>query len=94
MCKTKGGGQWEQNGNIPQEWWKRIRRRDSFLLWALDGPAGMMPSWNCSSLKGKKWFWNMVINGTSGCRAHETARFEILKGVRKERSREQILDFR
>jgi len=54
----------------------------------------MMASWICSSLTGKKWFWDIAINGSCSCSTHERARFEILRGVRKESSREQILDFR
>lgn len=55
-----------------------------------------MPSWICSSLIGEKWLWDVVIEGGCGCgcRAQETARVETLGGVRKESSREQILDFR
>jgi len=64
------------------------------LLQALERPAGMMASWICSSLTGKKWFWDIAINGSCSCSTHERARFEILRGVRKESSREQILDFR
>lgn len=65
------------------------------MLQALEGAASVMPSWICSSLK---WLWDVVIEGGCGCgcscRAQETARVETLGGVRKESSREQILDFR
>ena len=64
------------------------------MLQALEDPAGTMPGWICSSLLGKKCFWDVVINGSWGCGAYETASFEILRGVRKESSRGQILDFR
>lgn len=78
---------------------KRSRRflegvRNSFLLQAVEGPAGVMHRWICSSLTGKTWLWDMVISGSFGCGAHKTVGFKIPKGGRKESSREQMVDFR
>lgn len=53
-----------------------------------------MHRWICSSLRGKTWLWDMVINGSFGCGVHKRAGLKILKGGRKESSREEILDFR
>ena len=78
---------------------KRSRRflegiRNSFSLRALEGVARVLRRWMCSSLTGKTWLWGMVINGVFVCGDHKTACFKILKGDRKESSREQMLAFR
>lgn len=65
-CETAGR---EQSGSFLEG------VRDSFLLQALEGPAGVMHSWICSSPIGKKDFQDMVINDSFGCGDHETAGF-------------------
>ena len=78
---------------------KQLRRflegiRKSFLLQAVVGAAGVLQRWMCSSRRGKTWLWGMVINGGFVCADHKTACFKILKGGRKESSREEMLAFR